>query len=72
MRHYRGWKSTKLHLALITMGIITGVYALAGFPVAAFGEFTMAITAAAGIYSSTAAAEKFVRPEPPPPSPPGV
>jgi hypothetical protein len=68
MAHYRGWRSTKLHLSLITMGLITLVYGLAGCPAAAFGEYTLAIISAAGIYSAAATTEKFVRPAPPPPS----
>jgi hypothetical protein len=68
MRHYRGWRSTKLHLSLITMGLITFVYGMAGFPPAAFGEYTLALISAAGIYSAAATTEKFVRPAPPPPS----
>ena len=55
----RGWKSTKLQLALITMSIVTVVYGLTGFSKAAFGEYTMALLGAAGIYSTTNAAEKF-------------
>lgn len=55
----RGWKSTKLHLALITMATITGVYALVGFPESAFGEFCMALIGATGIYSAANAAQKF-------------
>jgi ABC-type transporter Mla subunit MlaD len=49
--HYRGWKSTKLHLALIAMGLVTGVYAFAGFPGDQFPTYCMTLTAAAGIYS---------------------
>lgn len=64
MHVYRGWRSTKLHLALVTMALVTTVYGLAGFPPAAFGEFCMTIIAAAGIYSGAATAEKFV-PRPP-------
>lgn len=63
---YRGWRSTKLHLALITMALVTGVYALTGFHVAAFGEYTMALIGAAGIYSSAAAVEKFAARAPAP------
>lgn len=69
MRHaYRGWKSTKLHLALIVMGLMTAVYALAGFPPAAFGEFCFGLVSAAGVYSGAHAAEKFAKPpvQPPP------
>ncbi len=62
---YRGWKSTKLHLALIAMGLLTLVYGLAGFPVDAFASYATALIAATGVYSSAAAAEKFRRPAPP-------
>lgn len=63
---YRGWKSTKLHLSLIAMGIITAMYALAGFPEHAFDGFVMGILGAAGIYSGANTAEKFRAPPPPP------
>lgn len=55
----RGWQSTKLHLALICMATVTVVYGLTGFAPAAFGEFTMALLGAAGIYSTANAVEKF-------------
>ncbi len=55
----RGWKSTKLHLALITMTTITIVYGFTGFHQAAFGEFCMALIGASGIYSAANAAQKF-------------
>lgn len=65
--HSRGWRSTKLHLALVTMALITGVYALAGFPGQSFEAFTLGLLGAAGIYSSASTAEKF---SPRPSSPP--
>lgn len=68
--HYRGWKSTKLHLALITMVILTVVYGIIGFPEAAFSQWSMALITAAGIYSASAAAEKFTTPQPPRPDEP--
>lgn len=58
-KHYRGWRSTKLHLSLITMGLVCVGYAATGFAQAAFGEFCMALMGAAGIYSSAATVEKF-------------
>lgn len=67
MRPYRGWKSTKLHLALITAALMTLVYGLVGFPATSFGEYCMALIAAAGIYSGAAAAEKFAKPSAPEP-----
>ncbi len=41
------------------MALITGVYALAGFPVDQFSNYIFGLVTAAGIYSGTAAAEKF-------------
>lgn len=58
----RGWRSTKLHLALITMALITGVYVLAGFPAGSFEALVWGLLGAAGIYSGAATAEKFTRP----------
>jgi hypothetical protein len=60
--HYRGWRSTKLHLALVTMALATGAYAFTGFHPELYGEYTMALIAAAGMYSGAAAAEKFAGP----------
>jgi hypothetical protein len=59
----RGWGSTKLHLALIAMGLISAAYVSAGSPSEMFGTFTMGILGAAGVYSSAAAAEKFAKAE---------
>lgn len=50
---------TKLKLALLTMALVTAVYAFAGFPQSEFGEFCFSLLGAAGIYSSARTAEKF-------------
>lgn len=63
MRH--NWRSTKLHLALIAMGLMTLAYWRAGFPADQFSNYCMWITSAAGIYSTAAAAEKFSKPAEP-------
>lgn len=59
-----GWKSTKLHLSLITMGVLTLVYvfvvARTGEP-AGFGEYCIAMISAAGIYSGSRVAESFAQ-----------
>ncbi len=59
MHTYRGWHSTKLHLALITMGLISIGYGLTGFSPTLFGEYCMALIAAAGVYSGSSVAEKL-------------
>lgn len=59
----RGWHSTKLHLALITMALMSAAYALAGFPVALFGEYCMGLIAAAGVHAGSATVEKFAKPK---------
>ncbi len=59
MHTYRGWRSTKLHLALITMALITLVYSFAGFPESQFGTYCTALITAAGIFSGAAVAERF-------------
>jgi hypothetical protein len=58
-RHYRGWRSTKLHLALLTMALLTGVYVAAGLPAEQFGNYCTAIVGCLGFYAGSAAAEKF-------------
>lgn len=68
--NYRGWRSTKLHLALIAMGVVTLVYWRVGFTPNEFATYCTAILAAAGIYSSAATAEKFTRASPAPVVPP--
>ena len=62
---YRGWRSTKLHLALIAMAAILAVYVAAGLPPDQFGNYCTALIAATGIYSGAAAAEKFRKDGPP-------
>jgi hypothetical protein len=57
-----GWKSTKLHLALISMALITGAYALIGFPKDQFATFGGLLLAAAGIYSTANTVTKFSKP----------
>jgi hypothetical protein len=71
---YRGWRSTKLHLSLITMALISGAYVYAGAPEMLFGEYAFAMIGAAGVFSGSAVATNFaarrgtparVRPDPP-------
>lgn len=71
LTHWRGWRSTKLHLALIVIGVLTVVYAAMGFPAGLFSIYTTAVIAAGGLYSGAAAAEKFA-PAPPATPPSGV
>lgn len=59
MHRYRGWRCPKLHLALITMAVICVAYFAIGAPQGAFGEFTMALLGAAGIYSTSAVVDRF-------------
>lgn len=76
---YRGWRSTKLHLSLITMGVLVAAFASVividrANASAAFGQFVMGLLGAAGIYSAASSAEKFRAPpyvEPPEPPIPG-
>ncbi len=56
------WQSTKLHLALIAMALMTFAYAKAGWTADQFSNYCMWITSAAGIFSTAAAAEKFSKP----------
>jgi hypothetical protein len=57
----RGWRSTKLHLALITMGLISIAYIAAGCPESAFDGFCVGLLGAAGIYSAASTTEKFAK-----------
>lgn len=68
---YRGWSGTKLHLALIAMGLVSAGFAATGFAKDLYGSFCMAVIAAAGIYSGAAVtAEKLSgKPGAPPPVP---
>lgn len=63
MHVYRGWKSTKLHLALITQGLISGMYVGAGCPKELFGTFCMWLLAATGIFSGADLAQRFMAPK---------
>lgn len=56
---YRGWKSTKLHLALIVMALATLVFALMRFPVEAFGNYCLLLAGALSAFSGSSAAERF-------------
>lgn len=58
---YRGWRSTKLHLALITMGLLTVAYAVSNDRAATFDAYALWLVSAAGIYSTASAAEKFAK-----------
>ncbi len=58
----RGWQSTKLHLALITMGLISVAYGLTEFSHDLFSTYCMSLLAAAGIYSGAAVAENLKKP----------
>lgn len=55
-----GWKSTKLHLALITMLLITVMYAMIGFPEAQFAGYCLTMLAAASIYAGTRTVESVM------------
>ena len=65
-----GWHSTKLHLALITMAVLTVVFVFvvaSTGSAAGWGEYCLAMISAAGIYSGSRVAESFAqRPSPPP------
>lgn len=70
---YRGWKSTKLHMALITQALITLAYWLMGWPPMLFGEYGMLLLASASIFSAPALMENLKRlKNPPPPEPPAA
>ncbi len=58
---YRGWRSTKLHLALITMALVCAGYVAIGMPSETFGEACMALIASAGIYSTGSVVETLTR-----------
>lgn len=51
--------NTRLMLAVLTMALVTSVYAFAGFPEAEFGEFCFSLLGAAGIYSSARTVDRF-------------
>ncbi len=55
---YRGWRSTKFHLSLISMAVVTYGYVGAGSPESLYGSFVMAVLGAAGIYAGARVTEK--------------
>jgi hypothetical protein len=48
-----GWTSTKLHLALITMALVTCIYGFMKFPVDKFDVYCFTLISAAGIYAGS-------------------
>lgn len=62
LRNRSGWRSTKLHLALIAIAVVTAVYvfvvARTGEP-AGFGEYCVALVTLVGTYSGSRVAESF-------------
>lgn len=58
----RGWRSSKLHLALITMVLIVGGWIWAGAPIALYSEMCTALVMTAALYVGPATVEKFLRP----------
>lgn len=54
----RGWRSTKLHLSLIALALITGAYAFTGSKDTLFGEYCFAVLGAAGLYTGARTFEK--------------
>lgn len=56
-----GWYSTKLHVALIMMALVTLVFWRMGFPAERFETYCIAMNLAAGIYSGTRVGETFAQ-----------
>lgn len=59
-----GWYSTKLHLAVITMAVLTVVFVFVVASTgsgAGWGEYCLAMISAAGIYSGSRVAESFAQ-----------
>lgn len=57
---YRGWRGTKLHLAILTMVLVVFGYWMTGFKPELYDAYCMALLAAAGIYSgAVVTAEKL-------------
>lgn len=56
---YRGWKSTKLQLSLITMALVFAGFAFTDFNVEAFEWFVLGLLGASGIYSGGNVVEKI-------------
>jgi hypothetical protein len=67
--HRSGWKSTKLHLALIAIALLTVVYvfvvARTGEPVG-FGELCVAVVSLVATTQGSRVAESFAQRPPPP------
>ncbi len=55
----RGWRSTKLHLALITMTLVCVGWVAAGHPASLYGEACTALITAAGIHAAGSTMEKL-------------
>jgi hypothetical protein len=64
-----GWKSRKLWLSVLAMGLILAGYVLCGHPDSAFGTFCTAILAAKGMHSVANLTEKLKTPAAPPAPP---
>ena len=73
---YRGWRSTKLWLAVFTQLLLSGAYAFMGFPQMLFGEFGMLLLGSATIFTGPALLENLKRLRSPapdaPPAPPAA
>ncbi len=69
--HRSGWYSTKLHLALIMMALVTLVFWRMGFPPEQFANYCVAMNVSAGIYSGSRVGESFAQ-RGRPPFPPEV
>lgn len=71
-RKYRsGWHSTKLHLALIGMAMLTVVFlfvVITTGSAAGFGEYTIGMVTFAAGYSGSRVAESFAQRPPPKPA----
>lgn len=66
----RAWKSTKLHLTLIAMALVTGIYGVVGFTPGEFSQYCIAIVSLTAAYAGANAAQKFAKPPTTPP--PGI
>lgn len=70
-----GWASSKLHLALIGMVMVTAVFVFVVYATgsaAGFGEYCIAMVSFAGAFSAARVGETFAqrpRPGSPPPEP---
>lgn len=63
---YRGWRGTKLGLALIAMGLTTVAYAFTGWAHELFGDYCMALVAlAAGQHAASVLEKATAKPDKP-------